>query len=121
METYQILKTMDSQSLNGSFSYSYREGRGFSIPFTDRKIHIKNELTSSLALAYEQNFDETKGNLSSVVDRNTTRLSITPGLTYQFDENIRGGLTSSYELTSDKKREDGTRIFRLGIWVEVQL
>ncbi len=121
METYQILKTMDSQSLNGSFSYSYREGRGFSIPFTDRKIHIKNELTSSLALAYEQNFDETKGNLSSVVDRNTTRLSITPGLTYQFDDNIRGGLTSSYELTSDKKRDDGTRIFRLGIWVEVQL
>ncbi len=121
MESYEIVKTMDSQSLNGSFSYSYREGRGFSIPFTGRKIHIKNELTSSLALQYEQNFDETKGNISSLVDRNTSRLSVSPGLTYQFDNNIRGGLTSSYELTADKKRDDGTRIFRLGIWVEVQL
>ncbi len=121
METYSIRKTMSSQSINSSFAYSYRAGRGFSIPFTGRKIHIKNELTSNLSIQYERNFDETFGRESSLVDRSTSRLSISPGATYQFDQNIRGGLTSSYEVTSDKKRDDGTTIFRLGIWVEVTL
>jgi hypothetical protein len=43
-----IIKTTDSQSMNGNLSYSFRAGRGFTIPFTQKKIHIKNELTSSL-------------------------------------------------------------------------
>ncbi len=121
METFKILKTTDAMSYNGSFSYSYRAGKGFTIPFTGKKIHIKNELTSSLAFQYENNYDKTIGKETNVVDRDYSRFSITPGATYQFDQNIKGGLTSSYELTSDRKREDGTTTFRLGIWVEVTL
>lgn len=121
MDSYQILKTNSNQSLNGNISYSFRSGRGFTIPFTKRKIHIKNELSSSLAISYDKSFDETHGREASQVDRNTTRLAITPGATYQFDQNIRGGLTSSYEITTDKKRDDGTKKFSLGIWVEVNL
>jgi len=91
------------------------------VPFTKKKIHIKNELTSSLGITYENNFDKTKGSTTSQVDRNTSRFTISPQATYQFDANIRGGLTSSYEVNSDKKTEDGTSIFSLGIWVEINL
>ena len=121
MDNYQIVKTSDNQSLNGNVSYSFRAGRGFTIPFTKRKIHINNELSSSLAIAYDKSYDVTQGRENSQVDRSTTRLAFTPGATYQFDQNIRGGLTSSYEITTDKKRDDGTRMFSLGIWVEVNL
>jgi len=121
MADYNIFKNMESTSIVGNFSYSYREGRGFTIPFTERKIHIKNELTSSLSVQYEQNFDETIGRESTLVDRDTSKISFSPSATYQFDQNIKGGLTSSYELTTDKKRDDGTRTFRLGVWVEIAL
>jgi hypothetical protein len=121
MDTYEILKTSNTQSLNGNLSYSFRAAKGFSVPFTKKKIHIKNELTSSLGVTYESNMDKTKGSTTSQVDRNTSRLAISPQATYQFDANIRGGLTSSYEINSDKKTEDGTSIFSLGIWVEINL
>jgi hypothetical protein len=121
MDTYDIIKKANSNSLNGNLSYSFRSGRGFTIPFTKKKIHIKNELTSSLAIVYERNFEETFGRESSQVDRDGTRISITPGATYQFNADIRGGLTGTWEKTSDKKRDTGMRTFRLGIWAEVNL
>lgn len=121
MDSYQIIKTTNNTSMNGNISYSFRAGRGFTIPFTKRKIHINNELSSSLGLVYDKSYDETQGREATQVDRSTTRLAITPGATYQFDQNIRGGLTSSYEVTTDKKRDDATNTFSLGIWVEVNL
>lgn len=121
MDTYDIIKTTSTNGINGNFSYSYRAGKGFTIPFTKRRIHIKNELSTTLGVVWEKSFDETKGRETTQVDRNTTRLAITPGASYQFDTNIRGGLTSSYENTTDAKRDDGTRIFSLGVWVEVNL
>jgi len=121
MDSYDIVKTADTQGINGNFAYSYRAGKGFTIPFTKRRIHIKNELSTTLGLVYEKNYDVTQGRESSQLDRHTTRVAITPGASYQFDTNIKGGLTSSYENTTDKKRDDGTRIFSLGIWVEITL
>ncbi|HNX36766.1 MAG TPA: hypothetical protein PL124_00295 [Candidatus Cloacimonadota bacterium] len=121
MDNYDIIKTNNSQSMNGTVSYSFRAGKGFKIPFSGKKIHIKNELSSSLTLLFEKNFDETIGREATQVDRNTSRIAITPGATYQFDQNIKGGITSAWELTSDKRLDDGTRIFRLGVWVEVNL
>ncbi len=121
MDSYDIIKTNNTRSINGSLSYSFRAGKGFKIPFSGKKIHIKNELSSSLNLLYEKNYDETIGRENTQVDRNTSRLSITPGATYQFDQNIKGGVTGAWEVTSDKRLDDGTRIFRLGIWVEVNL
>jgi len=122
MESYNVVKETNTQSLNGNISYSFRGGRGFTIPFTKKKIHIKNELTASMAFAYEHNFDDTTGREGNYqVDRDTSRLSFTPGATYQFNQDIRGGLTGTWENTSDKRRDDGVRIFRLGVWVEVNL
>ena len=121
MVTYNIVRTTNSQGLTGNVSYAFRSSKGFRVPFTQRMINIRNELTSSLAFAFEKNYDTTQGMGDQQVDRNTTRLSITPTATYQFDQNIKGGLTSGYEITSDKKRDDGTRIIRLGLWVEINL
>jgi hypothetical protein len=121
MDTYDIIKTTMAHAVNGNLSYSFRSGRGFTVPFTKKKIHIKNELTSTLSFVYEKNFDETFGRESSQVDRDGYRIAINPGATYQFDQNIRGGLTGTWELTADNKRDTGMRTFRLGVWVEVNL
>ncbi|MGC9361709.1 MAG: hypothetical protein ACP5F3_02160, partial [Candidatus Syntrophosphaera sp.] len=121
MDTYEILKTTLTHSMNGNVSYSFRSGRGFKIPFSAKKIHIKNELTSSLSIIYEKKFDETFGRESSQVDIDSNRLAISPSATYQFDANIRGGLTGTWENSSDNKRDTGFRTFSIGIWVEVNL
>ncbi len=121
MDTYEILKTNLTHSMNGNLSYSFRSGRGFTIPFTKKKIHIKNELTSSLSVIYEKKFDETFGRESSQVDVDNNRLAISPSATYQFDANIRGGLTGTWENSSDNKRDSGFRTFSIGVWVEVNL
>ncbi len=121
MDTYDIIKTALTHSINGNLSYSFRSGKGFTIPFTQKKVHIKNELTSSLGFLYEKNFDETFGREASQIDRDGMRIAVTPGATYQFDQNIRGGLTGTWENTTDNKRDTGIRTFRIGIWVEVNL
>ena len=122
MESYKILKVTTSQSLNGNISYSFRGGRGFTVPFTKKKIHINNELTSSLAFVFEKNLDDTTGREGNhQIDRDNTRIAFTPGASYQFNSDIRGGLTGTWEKTSDKKRDDGLRTFRLGVWVEINL
>jgi len=121
MVTYDIIRSTNSSGLTGNLSYAFRSSKGFQVPFTKRRINIRNELTSSVAFSYEKNYDTTQGLGDAQVDRNTTRFSISPSATYQFDQNIKGGMTSGYEITSDKKRDDGTRIIRLGIWVEITL
>lgn len=121
MITYVIRRNTATQGLSGNLSYSFQSSTGIELPFTKRKINIRNELTSSMSVSYERNYDTTRGSGDTQVDRNTSRFSIAPTATYRFDHNIRGGLTSGYEITSDKKRDDGTRIFRLGIWVEINL
>lgn len=121
MTEYQIIRSTKAQSISGNVSYSFKSSTGIDLPFIKRKINVKNELTSSLAVSYENNFDTTKGRLTTQVDRKTSRINIAPSATYQFDQNIKGGLTSGYELNTDKKIDDSTRIFRLGIWVEITL
>jgi len=121
MDSYEILKTSDSITLSSNMAYSMTAGRGFTIPFTQRKIHISNQLSSTLSVNFEKKKDYTEGRDNSLVDRDTMRLVITPGATYQFDKNIRGGLSSSFESSSDKKRDDGSRTFSLGVWVEINL
>ena len=122
METYDIVKLTSSRSLNGNISYSFRGGRGFTVPFTKKKIHINNELTSSLAFVFEKNLDDTTGREGNhQIDRDNTRMAFTPGASYQFNQDIRGGLTGTYEITSDRRRDDGLRTFKLGVWVEINL
>ncbi len=121
MDSYDIVKNSLTHSVNGNFSYSFSSGKGFTVPFSKKKIHIKNELTSNLGLVFEKRFDETKGRESSQVDSDNIRIAITPGATYQFDQNIRGGLTGTWEKTADNKRDTGLRTFRIGVWVEVNL
>lgn len=121
MVSYEIVRSTKSNGLSANLSYAFKSSTGIELPFTKKKINIRNELTSSVTVSYENNYDTTKGIESTQVDRNTSRISISPSATYQFDQNIKGGMTSGYEVTSDKKRNDGTRIFRLGFWIEVTL
>ena len=50
---------------------------------------------------------------------NKIRYTLTPEVSYQFNKNISGGLTSNYEFTDNKKQGSTLRTFRLGIFVEI--
>lgn len=121
MDTYDIVKTNLTHSVNSNISYSFTRGKGFTVPFTKKKIHINNELVSSLSILFEKNYDKTKGRESSQVDRDYMHFAITPSATYQFNPDIRGGLTGTWDQTSDNKRDTGVRTFSLGVWVELNL
>ena len=121
MDTYDIVKTNLTHAVNGNISYSFTQGKGFTVPFTHKKIHINNELVSSLSVLYEKNYDKTKGRESSQVDRDYTHFAISPSATYQFNPDIRGGLTGTWDQSSDNKRDTGVRTFSLGIWIELNL
>ncbi|HOV15893.1 MAG TPA: hypothetical protein PLF50_00075 [Candidatus Cloacimonadota bacterium] len=121
MVSYDIIRASNAQGINGNFTYSFRSSTGMRLPFSNKKINLRNELTSALNIAYTKNYDTTKGSGDTQIDTHTTKITISPSAGYQFDQNIRGGLNGNYEITRDKKRDDRIRIFSLSIWVEITL
>jgi hypothetical protein len=121
MISYNVIRTTNNQALSANLSYAFQSSKGIEIPFTKRKINIRNELTSSLGISYGKNYETTRGSGELQEDVNSSNIRISPSASYQFDQNIKGGLSSSYEITRDKKRDDRVRIFSLGIWVEINL
>lgn len=53
------------------------------------------------------------------IDRDQTRLMITPRASYSFSRNIKGGLTGSYEITNNKRVDEKVSILRLELWTEM--
>jgi len=53
-----------------------------------------------------------------VKERDTSRLIITPGASYNFNRNIRGGLSGSYELSTDNTNNVKMNILRMDVWIE---
>lgn len=121
MLTYNVIRTTDNQGISANLSYAFQSSKGIELPFTNRKINIRNELTSSLGISYGRNYDTTKGSGDIQEDVNSFNIRVSPSAAYQFDQNIKGGLSGSYEITRDKKRDDRVRIFSLGVWVEINL
>ncbi|HNW99792.1 MAG TPA: hypothetical protein PLE74_03250 [Candidatus Cloacimonadota bacterium] len=117
--TSKIRNVTKSQSVNGNLSYSFSSEKGIRIPFSKRKIQIKNEMTASLGLNWQKDYNVNYGH-ETIVNTNTQKISVTPGATYQFNRNIKGGMNSSYELTKNLKKDESLRVFSLSIWMEIQ-
>jgi len=76
-------------------------------------------MESELTVNYEDEISTTLGR-NKQVDRDINKISISPRATYNFNRNVKGGLTGGYDITKDNKKGDSINIFKLDIWVEIQ-
>jgi motility/secretion related protein SprA len=107
------------QNASSNFSWTFSADRGIKLPFMKKKIVIKNEMTADLGVTVEKSYSTRQGTSSKVVERDMFKYSITPGASYKFSNNIRGGLSSNYELTDNRKNHQTIKTFRLSLWVEI--
>ena len=107
------------QSLNSSLSWSFAQPKGLKILFFKR-TKLKNEFNTELSFSAEDTVTKTKGQDGKWEKSvNKINYTLTPEASYEFNNNISGGLTSSYELQNDRKSKSTVSIFQLGIFIEV--
>jgi hypothetical protein len=117
--TTSVRNTTNVERVTGNLSYAFTAEKGIHIPFSKKKIQFKNEMTSTIGFSWEKNYNVNYGR-ETVVNLNTQKISVSPGATYQFHRNIKGGLTSSYELTKNLKKNESLRVFSVSIWMEIE-
>ncbi|MDD3501951.1 MAG: hypothetical protein PHE19_05965, partial [Candidatus Cloacimonetes bacterium] len=118
--TYNVLKNSRKNTISSSVSYSFTAENGFKIPFIGSKLVLKNQMDSELGIKYETEFATTTGRDSKQTDKDTSKISIIPRASYNFHQNVKGGLTGTYDISKDHRRQESISIFRLDIWVEIQ-
>nr|HPK40892.1 hypothetical protein [Candidatus Cloacimonadota bacterium] len=118
--TYNVVKNSRKDAIAGSVSYSFTAENGFKIPFIGSKLILKNQMESELGIKYETEFATTEGRDSKQTDKDTSKISVIPRASYNFHQNVKGGMTGTYDITHDNRRQESISIFRLDIWVEIQ-
>ncbi|MCD4819387.1 MAG: cell surface protein SprA [Candidatus Cloacimonetes bacterium] len=115
-----IEKTLDNRSATSNISYSFSAPGGMKIPFIGDKIRFKNKLTTDIGLSWEKTYGET----DNKVDINTTddrwSIAITPGVSYEFSDDITGGFNGRYEKTDNTERNTKTSLMNFSMWVEIK-
>ncbi|MDY6914792.1 MAG: hypothetical protein SVM86_00540, partial [Candidatus Cloacimonadota bacterium] len=117
-DTYDIIKNETTQSITSNLSYSFSAERGISLPLLG-KIRFKNNFTADLDFSLSKTYTTTKGNDKTSVDKDEIAYSITPGGSYDFSDNIYGGVNADYSWSHDRKKDLLIKTFELSIWVEV--
>lgn len=108
--------TSKTTGYNFSLSYSFRAPTGLRFPWIGQKIHFSSNLDAGLDLNYTKNFA-----FSSQFPEPTSytiNYNISPRLSYNFSENITGGLIGNYSMLNDKKQNNKSSTTGLDVWVE---
>ncbi len=117
---YKSLSERNSNVINGSISYSFTAARGLKLPFMNKRMRLKNELTSSMNFSYNIDKEENKGNENTVVVMDKTKFTLTPTVSYNFSKNIKGGFDLQYSNEKNHKSEESIRIFSTALWIQVK-
>ncbi|HOD55679.1 MAG TPA: hypothetical protein PKJ08_14205, partial [Candidatus Cloacimonadota bacterium] len=72
------------------------------------------------SINYENEISTTEGKDSKQTDRDTSKLSVIPRASYNFHQNVKGGLTGTYDVSHDNRKKESISTFKLDIWVEIQ-
>ncbi|MBN1948906.1 MAG: cell surface protein SprA [Candidatus Cloacimonetes bacterium] len=116
---FRSINRENRQSMNGNFSWTFSAERGIRMPFFQKKIRFKNEMTATVGFNMERTYNTRSGTGDEVVERDMLKYTISPGASYKFSQNIRAGLTSNYDWNHNRKSNQKIRTFRLGIWIEI--
>ncbi len=107
------------QSVNADISWTFSAEKGIKLPFFKKRFVIKNEMTADIDLNYEKVYNTKRGSGEPVVERDLMKYTITPGASYKFSQNIKAGLSSSYNWNHNRKNNQKIKTFRLSIWIEI--
>jgi len=118
--TYDVVRRSQKNSITSNFKYAFSAQNGFKIPFVSSRIIFKNQMESELSINYENEISTTEGKDSKQTDRDTSKLSVIPRASYNFHQNVKGGLTGTYDVSHDNRKKESISTFKLDIWVEIQ-
>jgi hypothetical protein len=107
-----------TQSMAAHLEWSFSAAKGLKILFFKR-TKLKNELTTQLNFNLEKTYAYIEGRETHDVTTKKIRYTISPGASYKFSKNIYGGLTSNYEWSDDRNRDQQISTFSLSIWIEI--
>ncbi|TET79915.1 MAG: hypothetical protein E3J41_00645 [Candidatus Cloacimonadota bacterium] len=108
--------TTKTSGYNVSISYSFRAPTGLKFPLLGRRIQFSSNLDAGLDFNYSKSYS-----ISSRQSGPTNHIinyMITPRLSYNFSENITGGLIGNYSIMNDKKQDTKSSTTGLDVWIE---
>jgi hypothetical protein len=103
----------------GTVGYSFSAEQGIKFPFIKKKIYFRNQLQTDLQVSYETEVSTVDGSQQKQKDRDTNKLSTALRGSYNFSRNIRGGVSGSYDITTNNVLEENINIIKIDFWVEV--
>jgi hypothetical protein len=108
-----------SQTITVRSTYSFRGGSKFWLPLFGR-VNIQSNLSLDLDISVRKSRSENQNsNQAATPTSDRSDLTIQPRASYNFSQNIRGGLSARW--TDSKDKSSGIRKTReLEFWVEIQ-
>ena len=106
------------------FCGNHRLPENHECPFDLKGKSMKKDSLEHSEVFYQDALDFLDKDLSvakiyEYVTTKKIRYTISLGASYKFSKNIYGGLTSNYEWSDDRKRDQQISTFSLSIWIEI--
>jgi hypothetical protein len=117
--TFDYITDTTTQSVNGSIDWSFKAVEGIKIPLIGSSIKIKNDMTLSTDFSWEKHYSTNKGSEKTTVKAHTIDYTFSPGASYNFHKNIKGGTDFSYSLSQNKKTNRDVKTISFALWVEI--
>jgi hypothetical protein len=117
-----VERTDLKQTVRGNASFSFTAPTGLKIPFIGSRIRFDNKLTTGLEISYLRDLSTSYNVVSGLKDKpvNKYTLRFTPTMSYDFNRNIKGGLSGKYDITNNKRDNEVMKIFEINAWVEIK-
>lgn len=108
------------KAIAGTAKYSFTSPQGISIPLIGR-LKFRSTVTIELSVKFNSSLSETTSDREQyVANSDKTDLTISPRISYQFSQQIKGGVTGRWQDSSDKRRGQSNHIRELQIWTEIR-
>jgi hypothetical protein len=117
--TFDKVTKNNTKSVNGTINWSFKAVEGIKIPLIGSSIKLKNDMTLSSGFNWEKVYATSKGSDKIQVITNTVKYSFSPGATYKFHKNIKGGTDFNYNLEQNKKTNRDVKTISFSLWVEI--
>ncbi|MFZ5980588.1 MAG: cell surface protein SprA, partial [Candidatus Zixiibacteriota bacterium] len=117
--------TLDSETraLKKSFAfstkYSFSSPGGISIPLFG-KLRFNSTVQITLDVKFNSNITETNSGKGYVTSTDKSDLTVSPVISYQFSQQIKGGLSARWQDTQDNYSGRKSHVRELQIWTEIR-
>jgi hypothetical protein len=102
---------------NLSVSYSFSAPTGLKFPLLGNKISFSSNLDAGLDFNYSKSYAISSKNTTGPTSHMVNYM-VSPRLSYNFSNNITGGLIGNYSVMNDRKQDMKTSTTGVDVWVE---